>query len=299
MGGNHGALVSTGGTLRGPGIVTRRRELEEHRHSLAEVREIMNSMKTLAYMESRKLDRFLDAQEMVVADIETVAADFLSFYPEVIPPAGAGARVYLIVGSERGFCGDFNTSLQRYVAANLPADALLILCGRKLHGLFEDDARVAHFADGASVVEEIPATLATITDVLDGLERRLGTIALYLIHHGDEETGVTMQRLLPPFQERPQDAPSHAFPPQMYLGHSQFVLQLTEQYVFAALNAGLYLSLMIENRRRVRHLEGAVRHLDEEGEELARRSNSLRQEEIIEEIEVILISRDTLAARET
>jgi F-type H+-transporting ATPase subunit gamma len=277
--------------------MTKRRELEEHRHSLSEVREIMNSMKTLAYMESRKLDRFLDAQRLVVADIETVAADFLTFHPEVMPPpAGTPANVYLIVGSERGFCGDFNTSLQRYVAEQLPAaEAHLIVCGRKLHGLFEHDPRVEHFADGASVVEEIPATLAAITDVLDRLERQLGTIALHLVHHGDEEEGITMQKLLPPFRDRTHETPRHAFPPQLYLEPAGFILQLTEQYVFAALHAGLYLSLMVENRRRVRHLEGAVRHLDEEGEELARRSNGLRQEEIIEEIEVILISRDTLA----
>ena len=47
---------------------------------------------------------------------------------------------------------------------------------------------------------------------------------------------------------------------------------------------------MAENHRRAQHLEGAIRHLDEESGELKRRSNALRQEEIIEEIEVILLS---------
>ncbi len=281
--------------------MTRRRELEEHRHSLAEVREIMNSMKTLAYMESRKLDRFLGAQRLVVKDIETVAADFLSFHPEVLPPpAAAHTDVYLVVGSERGFCGDFNTALQHFVAEQLPAEkapeAKLLVCGRKLHGLFEQDKRVAHFAEGASVVEEIPAVLAEVTDALNALEQENGALALCLIRHADEEAGVTMQQLLPPFREQPPAKTKHAFAPLLYLEPGQFILQLTEQYVFAALHAGLYLSLMIENRRRVRHLEGAVRHLDEEGAELARRSSALRQEEIIEEIEVILLSRDTLAA---
>jgi F-type H+-transporting ATPase subunit gamma len=40
----------------------------------------------------------------------------------------------------------------------------------------------------------------------------------------------------------------------------------------------------------VAHLEGAVQHLDTRTEELTRRSMSLRQEEIIEEIEVILLN---------
>jgi len=37
-------------------------------------------------------------------------------------------------------------------------------------------------------------------------------------------------------------------------------------------------------------LEGAVKHLDDKSEELSRQCNALRQEEIIEEIEVILLS---------
>ena len=69
-----------------------------------------------------------------------------------------------------------------------------------------------------------------------------------------------------------------------------FFLELTDQYVFAALHEALYASLMAENDRRVRHLEGAVRNLDDRSTDLRRKCNALRQEEIIEEIEVILLS---------
>jgi F-type H+-transporting ATPase subunit gamma len=51
---------------------------------------------------------------------------------------------------------------------------------------------------------------------------------------------------------------------------------------------------MAENLRRVRHLEGAVRHLDDKSATLQHQSNALRQEEIIEEIEVILLSASSL-----
>lgn len=47
---------------------------------------------------------------------------------------------------------------------------------------------------------------------------------------------------------------------------------------------------MAESQQRVMHLDGAVQHMDEQSEELHRKSNILRQEEIIEEIEVILLS---------
>ncbi|HBE93756.1 MAG TPA: hypothetical protein DDW55_15050, partial [Gammaproteobacteria bacterium] len=55
-----------------------------------------------------------------------------------------------------------------------------------------------------------------------------------------------------------------------------------------------YTSLMAENHQRVAHLEGAVKHLDDESAELMRQSNILRQTEIIEEIEVILLSAASL-----
>ena len=58
----------------------------------------------------------------------------------------------------------------------------------------------------------------------------------------------------------------------------------------------LYTSLMAENQQRVAHLEGAVKHLDDESAELVRQCNTLRQAEIIEEIEVILLSADSLTS---
>ena len=63
-----------------------------------------------------------------------------------------------------------------------------------------------------------------------------------------------------------------------------------ETCLFANLHALLYTSLMEQNHKRVTHLDGAVRHLDDQLAQLAQQCNVLRQEEIIEEIEVILLS---------
>ena len=74
------------------------------------------------------------------------------------------------------------------------------------------------------------------------------------------------------------------------LSPSEFLVELTDQYLFAALNQMLHASLTEENHQRVTHLDEAIRHLDEESEELKRQSNALRQEEITEEIEIILLN---------
>ncbi|MGB5439541.1 MAG: FoF1 ATP synthase subunit gamma [Gammaproteobacteria bacterium] len=276
--------------------MTRRRNLEHHRHSLAEIRNIMNSMKTLAYMETRKLTRFLDAQHAVVESIEEVAADFLGFYPETLPESKDARPVYLLIGTERGFCGDFNHALLKRLQSALPAhpsgSVMLIAVGRKLHALLEDnsyDANVAALIDGASVAEEVTELLGRVVTELAALQDKQGVLSVFCLHHGSDD-GILIQKLLPPFEELLNEPPRFAFPPVMNQAPREFLLELTDQHLFAALHEMVYASLMAENRQRMAHLEGAVQHLDDESTELARKINALRQEEIIEEIEVILLS---------
>jgi F-type H+-transporting ATPase subunit gamma len=47
---------------------------------------------------------------------------------------------------------------------------------------------------------------------------------------------------------------------------------------------------MAENQRRMQNMDSAVRRLEKTSAELLRKRNSLRQEEITEEIEIIMLS---------
>ena len=277
--------------------MTRRRDLEQHRHSLAEIRDIMNSMKTLAYMETRKLDRFLDAQCAVVQSIENAAADLLSFYPETLPEAKETTAVYLLIGTERGFCGDFNHALLRYLESALQAHPMdrpmLIVLGRKLVTLLEGDARMVASINGASVVEEITPLLNQVVSELMTIKEKYGVLSVYCLFHRGEDR-IAMKKLLPPFQGFLHNPPRFPHPPLLNQSARAFLAELLEHYLFAALHEMVYTSLMAENHERVTHLEGAVKHLDDESDELARQCNALRQEEIIEEIEVLLLSSSSL-----
>jgi F-type H+-transporting ATPase subunit gamma len=276
--------------------MSRLHELEKRLEGLSDIREIVNSMKTLAYMETRKLARFLDAQRAVVASIEEVAGDLLAFYPEVLPEALDSPAVHLLIGSERGFCGDFNHALlrdlQRRLADHPPAAHRLVVVGGKLLTLLDGDPRVAAAIDGAGVVEEVFPLLSRLVDALSRLEARRGGITVFCLYHESEEE-IVMKPLLPPFRKLRPGSAQFNHPPVLHQSPQDFMLELAEHYLFSALHEMLYTSLMAENRKRLSHLEGAVRHLDEESGQLARRRNALRQEEIIEEIEVILLSAST------
>jgi len=278
--------------------MTHRRELEQHRHTLGEIRDIMNSMKTLAYIESRKLGRFLDAQRAVVAHIETTAADFLGFYPGALPRTEEATPVCLLLGSERGFCGDFNETLLRQLESHLRECSIdtprLIVTGSKLGNQLEEDPRVVACIDGANVVEEAEKTLSLIINALNELQTKEGAVSLTVLYHDPDKEQIVTTEVLPPFEQYRDTAPGFPHPPVLNLLPAAFLAELIDHYLFAALHEIVYVSLMAENIQRVRHLEGAVQHLDDKSENLLHQSNALRQEEIIEEIEVILLSASSL-----
>ncbi|MFC1747202.1 F0F1 ATP synthase subunit gamma [Pseudomonadota bacterium] len=278
--------------------MSHRHDINHHRHRLSEIREIMNSMKTLAYMETRKLSSFIHAQQDLVDSIESVAADFLAFHNDALPETETEIPVYLLMGTERGFCGDINQHLLSQFSAALhhtthATTSHLIVIGHKLHLLLENDTRVAAFISGANISEEVPNVLQHVVQTLAELQKQQGALTLYALYHAGEY-GVAMNRLLPPFQSLQHKQVPYSHPPILNIPPAEFLLELTDHYLFAALNEMLYTSLMAENHRRVMHLEGAVQHLDDESLELMRKSNQLRQEEITEEIEVILLSADSL-----
>jgi F-type H+-transporting ATPase subunit gamma len=234
----------------------------------------------------------------MISHIETVAADFISAYPEVLPQPGELKPIYLLLGSERGFCGDFNESLikqmEEHIDANNISAPQLIATGGKLCAQLEKDPRVAAFISGVSVVEEAEKTLIQIIKFLSKLQIESEPSSLTAIYHDPDREQIITSEVLPPFEKYRTSSPQHPQPPLLNLSRKAFLTELIDHYLFAALHEILYVSSMAENLRRVRHLEGAVHHLDEKSVELKHQCNALRQEEIIEEIEVILLSSTSL-----
>jgi len=275
--------------------MSRRRNLEQHRQRLDETREIMSSMKALAFMETRKLAGFIDAQRAVVSHIHCVAEDFFSFYPTTLSPLLRSQTVYLLLGSERGFCGDFNESL---VAALLTERTEqcepIIAVGTKLYGLLDAKKDQLSCLNGVSVVEDIENTLMEIVDKLKRLPEQNTGLSLRILYHDPDQLEIISTQVLPPFESLHHLHQQFTHPPQLNVRPQEFCRDLIDRYLFSTLHETLYLSLMAENQRRVTHLEGAVQQLDDKAADLLRRSNTLRQEEITEEIEIILLSAASL-----
>jgi len=271
--------------------MSHRHELDQHRRKLGDIRNIMYSMKTLALMETHKLARYIKAQSEISSTIEGMATDLLYFHPDVLPAVTSSSDIILLIGSERGFCGNFNESLvqklQQFHASTDNNDNTVIVIGQKLHALLNITVCNIIFIEGADVTEDIYRVVGELARTLAGIRK---SASLFAIYHNSEKEGLYTEKLLPPFDNISRDHVKLTSPPLLNLSTTDFFLDLTDHYLYSALHRVLYSSLMAENESRVEHLEHATRHLDDKTEELGLKINALRQEEIIEEIEVILLN---------
>ncbi|MGZ5052025.1 MAG: F0F1 ATP synthase subunit gamma [Methylobacter sp.] len=276
------------------------RELQLHIGQLTEIRSILNSMKNLAFMEIHKLQRFNAMQSRVVANIELAARDFLAFHPGLVESEDRSEHLCLLLGAERGFCGDFNESLINAVSAG-PYTGIVAI-GSRLCGKLDDlSSKVLARLEGANVAEEVPSVINRLIDAINALHDngnhlnpQMQSIRMTAVYHDDASNQIQQRQLLPPFADSNPQTIRRTNPPMLNLEPSQFYADLVDHYLFAVLHRIFYSSLLAENHRREQHLEGAVSHLDDETAKLQRKSQIYRQEEITEEIEVILLNAENL-----
>lgn len=280
--------------------MSKRGQIQKHLETLNDIDGIMGAMKNISLMETHKLASFLTSQHRVLAGIEAIAADFLAHHPKFNYPSGLTAtNIVVAIGSQRGFCGDFNQSLVQTLRQHWREDeeksSKFLVVGRRLAAKLGQEPRITTSFDGPSVAEEVQPVLRRLMDVLSELQAkekgRLLSITVFA--HREEENQVVVRSILPA-PRLGQALPKFAYPPLLNVTAATFFSELARHYLWAQMHDVFYSSLMAENRRRLQHMEGAMQRMEEKGSELQRKYNLLRQEEITEEIEIIMLSNDAL-----
>jgi F-type H+-transporting ATPase subunit gamma len=277
--------------------VTRPRQIRDRIAALDEIGEILGAMKNLALMELQKLHRLIDTQRQALQTIEAAAGDLSASYLHE-PRRGAHFAVDLIVGTERGFCGDLNETLIAAAEGTAEERERVLVVGSHLADRFSDQGVEVLSVTGATVAEEIEQVLARVVDALDALQRDSGggrPLGLTARYH-DDETGTIRRRRLTPTPELRPPSPGFPYPPVLHLTPLDLFSKVLDQYLYAMLHEVLYASLLAENQRRLVHMENALHHIEDDRARLRLRYNALRQEEITEEIEVILLSAEAISA---
>lgn len=278
--------------------MSQRRRLKQLLQQLSETRDILDAMKNLALVEINKLDRRLANQQDMVLDLELMAADLLHFYPYPFSQERGHRDIWLLFGSERGFCGDFNDSIidNLYKQLNVQnGPPLLIPIGTRLCHRLEDDTHMACLVEGADVTEEVTRILNTIILRINELQTQYGLCHVYALFHHTETGLLTCRQLLPPFKQLRGTPGRHNTPPVMNIAPDMLYRSLVDHYLFTALHEIAYMSLMAENYSRIQHMTGALQRLDERVDDVMRKYHIHRQEEITEEIEVILLNATNIS----
>jgi len=270
--------------------MSKRREVQGRIEALNDIHGIMESMKNLAMMEMHKLARYHEMQQRVVASISHALNDVRRYYSHETQSVDA-PPLYLLFGSERGFCGAYNEQLLELLTQQ-PGheDAPLIGIGARLADPLQRDYPHAICLPGAAVADEVALVLTTVVVTLNRLRQEQGPLRVEVIHFQPDGRQPKCQPILPPLEK----LSDQSLPPLINLPPQQLLGELLEHYLFALTHVWFFTALMAENQHRMQHLDQAGHHLERQVVELGKRHNVLRQEEIIEEIEVILLSSESV-----
>ena len=278
--------------------MSKRMQIQRRLAMLDEVKGIMGAMKNISLMETHKLARFLVHQHRVLASIEAAGGDFLNHYGKFNDSDRSRCgRIIVAIGSQRGFCGDFNEAVIRAIdryRGSEQSTAHLIIVGRRLASRLNKEQSLNAVLDGPSVVEEVQTVVQQVMNAIAQLHaatRHADPLDVVLIAH--REAQVDVRPILP--RPLPARRASSVFPPLLNLSPQAFFAELVEHYVWAQVHDAFFSTLMAENRRRLQHMEGAVKRIEEKSGTLRRHYNAVRLEEITEEIEVIMLSKELFA----
>lgn len=272
--------------------MTRRREVQERLALYGDLAGILRAMRSFALAELHRVSKRAAAQRDVVSTLKATLHDMAPALPvQNAPPepsAGNG-DIWLLLGSVRGFCGSFNEDVVRiWQTAGADGSPVVVVGERLSASLDEGDTNRGHIAvpgaigslDAATAVDRILAGIDAARSQVPGAG------GLILCFHDD--VVARSERLMPLPQESSRVAGN---PPQTLEPSAHVAGQVVEHYLFHTLLARLLDSIRVENHMRLTQMENALQHLGRNREELERQRNRLRQEEIIEEIELIAQAR--------
>ena len=287
--------------------VSSHQKIVNHIKSLGEIKEIMSSMKTLSLLELRKLTQLIPNQERMVESCDRIANDFIQHHPSFSKPRKQKKCCLLMIGSERGFCEDFNDKLIDVINDDSKEKInhydTIIAVGQKLSALLEDHPFSITNLDGISTSDETSRVIQEIINSFNHLQTSEKYNCLHVLYFQHSDRSINLSSLVPPFesmklntldnnQHKSRKTIIKSYPPELNLEPKHFYGQLVEQYLFFRLHELLYSSLQTENEMRIKHLGSAIDRLTEKIDDLTNKWRIMRQEEITEEIEIILLNSD-------
>jgi F-type H+-transporting ATPase subunit gamma len=262
--------------------MTQRREVEGRLALYDDLSGILGAMRSFALAELHRVTHREQAQQQVVQSLTEALQDMASFLPQQHDARG---DIWLLFGSVRGFCGSFNEEVVHAWQQASKADFPVVVVGERLESTMPDSPAIISVAGAEGTLDAsmaIDRVLVAIQQARQIAGDRCGLVACIR-----DEEGARMQRLLP----LPLSHDNNPVPPLMNEPAVSVASGVAEHFLFHMLLSLQLLSIRVENRMRLMQMENALQHLEHGREDLNRQRNRMRQEEIVEEIELMSRSR--------
>ncbi|MDD3650087.1 MAG: hypothetical protein PHC73_01215, partial [Immundisolibacter sp.] len=146
--------------------MSRYRELTEHLRGLEDIRAILSGMRTLAAVELQRVMRLQAPAAQLRAGLEAAVATQFAGRPAA-PAAAPAAGLWVVLGSEKGLCGDFN---ERLLAGLSDGATPRVLVGAKLAAAGEQMPAVVAHCPGALGVDDVGPVLGVLAQTLAGMD---------------------------------------------------------------------------------------------------------------------------------
>lgn len=258
--------------------MTLRREIEGRLALFEDLAGILGAMRSFALAELHRVTRREEAQQQAVQELTGTLQDMAAFLP---PQVDAGNDIWLVLGSVRGFCGSFNEDVVSAWQAGGGAGHLTIVVGERLASTMPDDAQLIQVRGaegGLDAAMTIDRILAAVEQARGAAKGPHGLVACLR-----DDKGTRVQRLLP----LPVATGKTPMPPLVNEPAALVASRVAEHFLLHMLLALLLRSIRVENYMRLMQMENALQHLEHGSEDMTRQRNRMRQEEIVEEIELM------------
>jgi F-type H+-transporting ATPase subunit gamma len=273
--------------------VSEKRKLRAQIRGQRDLRHVVEAMQNLALAEIARLTRTAQARRTLLDNLDDIAKELVSFYPPLFVNDTSCPTLYILIGSERGLCGDLNENIARLWRSTRSHDGdrlqhQAIVVGTRLSDKLEADRSIRARLPGPTTGIEIDPVLTEVVSAIAAFIESLGAASYRLIALYTSASGIC-ETLILPLTARGGPARS-ASPPDINLTPHRLIREFIDYYVDAALHELFSTSLVSENRLRLERMTKALEHIDKSAGGLIQRLNRVRQEDITQEIETILLS---------
>lgn len=244
--------------------------------SLDELGELVRALRSIAASRAREAQDAFAGTESYRAVIERAIADIMRAPPRAagqIPLPDTSRSALIVITSDNGFVGLFNTRLIEHALDLRKPEEQLLIVGRRGQTIASERgvANTINFPM-ASRVEDITSLARRTMIQLSGIEAVRIVFARHRPGSGFDPTAIDV---LPFTTKLPADGDTQ---PVMHLPARELLERMAPEYLFAEIAHALVESLASENGVRMRAMDMASRNIDDRIEKLRRNEDAARQE---------------------